>query len=307
MSKMDVYNLEFPENISELNIGGYIFTRVKEYEQRFLGLQHTFAISGGEFSHEVNIGTHQITATVEIPKQEDDSILPWESAKKVTKLQDVLFLLTLFTERNVFICDDNILPISADSRCHFRGGSTGEFRSFINHEYKYKNRQTGDIADSMSGKKIDYCNVDLGFEKTVNSVLELTRSDDWQKTFSKGYFLFLFREMMDQIYITSAFLICWTICEHLFALHNSNWLDKNEIRKVSGESKISYIYQKYTPNYFAVKSSNELKKIVETRNRLVHYGKIPDNTDLNEMKIFTIITQEVIAIILGLRKIEKGV
>lgn len=302
MLVLNVFNLQFPENVFELNISGYKFIRVKEYKERFNKLHHTSAVCGGEFSHEVNIGSHQITATVESPDNESMSKLPWESANKVTKLQDVLLLLTLFTERNVFVCDNDILPISADPRCHFIGGGTGEFRSFINHEYKWKNIKTGIIIDKLtkeSGQKNNWHSIDFGFEKTVNQTLNLIHSDDWQKTFDKGYFLFLFKEVMGQIYITTAFLICWTICEHLFALHNNNWLSEDEVHKMNGETKIKFIFQKYNPDFLHKKE--EFTKIVRTRNRLIHFGKIPINTDLKEMRTFINFTQEIIAKILNLK------
>ena len=99
-----VYNLEFPAYINEFKIGDYNFKRVENYSEAFQQLQHLIESYGSEHSTKIKTGSHQITAIVEIPEEEEDSVLPW--AKKDSKqILDILLLLTLFTGRNVFLKD----------------------------------------------------------------------------------------------------------------------------------------------------------------------------------------------------------
>src|SRR3990167_3927920 len=124
MKELPVYNLEFPEYVMEFNIGSYRFKRTANYEEAFAGLQHVVEVSGGEFPQKLNTGTHQQTATVEIPQKEEVAILPWIRGSKFKKLQDVLLMLTLFTGRNVFHLNpgQEKYPLRPDPRGHFYGG-----------------------------------------------------------------------------------------------------------------------------------------------------------------------------------------
>ena len=97
-----VYNLEFPAYCSEITIHGYRFSRVPEYRECVLRLQHLIYHTH-EFSIEPNSGVHAITAYLERPGSEERSVLPWAGEGPTTALEDVLLLLSIFTSRDVFI------------------------------------------------------------------------------------------------------------------------------------------------------------------------------------------------------------
>ena len=44
----------------------------------------------------------------------------------------------------------------------------------------------------------------------------------------------------------------------------------------------------------------EIEHITRARNRLIHFGKIPDGVDLKEMTMFIRLTEQLPAIVLGL-------
>jgi len=303
MTKLPVYNLEFPDYVTSLNIDGYQFERVADYEQAFVNLQHVVQVIGGEFPRNLNTGTHQQTATVTIPDIEDSAILPWGKDTKVTKLNDVLLLLTLFVGRNVFVLNpgEEKYPLRPDPRGHFWGG---QFRLSAIQDIKWRCKATGDlISDTeMKGRLVaDYDHLDMGLEQTINQVLNTISSQSWINTYDIGYFIFLFRQAVKQSDVEPAFLLCWTIWEHLFALHNQQWLDKTSIEQTSGYKKISFILNKYLLISVDDKARREIQRIANARNRLVHYGALPTTVDINEMQMFIRLTDQIMAIILGLQ------
>ena len=303
MKNLSVYNLEFPEYIHELNLAGYKFKRITDYETAFAGLQHTVEAYGGEFSRKLNTGTHQLTATVEIPDKEKSAVLPWEKNGKFTKIQDVLLFLTLFTGRNVFVLNpgEEKYPLRPDPRHHFYGG---QFRLSVRSDVKWRSKTTGELIteEKMNGQSVsDYEYLDTGLEKTINEVIVTLASKDWQDEFNGGYFLFLFRQAMIQNYIEPTFILCWTIWEHLFTVHNRNWLDNTAIEQMSGDKKVSFMLNKYFLIDVDEKARKEIKRITQARNRLVHYGIKPDNVDLKEMELVIRITEQIMAIVLKLQ------
>ena len=146
---------------------------------------------------------------------------------KLTQLDDVLFLLTIFTDRNVFKKDcedsDNIAVIS-DHRIHQYGG---QLRCSIQYESRWKHRNTGELRNEGEMEDIpilDYHKINIGFENTLNKVLNLISSKRWQDEYECGYFLFLFRSATQRQIIETAFISCWTIWEHIFAIKIANGL-----------------------------------------------------------------------------------
>src|SRR5215211_2921314 len=96
-----VFNLEFPSWCPAVNIHGYQFTRVDDYAEKVLRLQHQFAFQS-EFKISPTMGEHVITAHVDLPKQEDKAVLEW-SRPNATALNDILLLLSIFSGRDVFV------------------------------------------------------------------------------------------------------------------------------------------------------------------------------------------------------------
>jgi len=67
---LQIFNLEFEPYIEELKIGSYIFKRVKNYKEAFDGMMCLVNSFGSEFNTQIKVGSHQLTATVEIPPKE---------------------------------------------------------------------------------------------------------------------------------------------------------------------------------------------------------------------------------------------
>ena len=215
MKPIHVYNLEFPAFVHELKIAGYSFKRVENYEAALLGLQHRVAVQN-EFNVRLNTGSHQLTARVDFPNEEERAILPWVEEGKFTKLQDILLLFTLFTGRNVFALteEETRLVLRPDPREHFYGQ---EFHLAVRYSDKWRERDTGRIlsAEEMRGVPVfDYDHFDAGLEETLNEVLATIASEGWQQEYGNGYCLFLFRQAMLQNGIETAFMLCWK-CSYL--------------------------------------------------------------------------------------------
>ncbi len=299
---IQIFNLEFPPDIEKLNIGGYTFKRVKNYKEAFDGMMCLVNSSGSEFDTNIKVGSHQITATVEIPQQENKCVLPFGN-KKLTQLDDILFLLTIFTDRNVFKKDwedsDNTAVIS-DHRIHQYGG---QLACSIKYESRWKHINTGELKTEQEMKEtpiFDYHQINIGFENTLNKVFDLVSSKKWQDKYEGGYFLFLFKSAMQRQIIETSFISCWTIWEHIFAIRNRKWLDNKAIEQMSGDKKIAFILNEYFLKNIDNTARKNIQKINKTRNRLIHFGKKTEQIDYKEMGMFIRLTEQLIAIILEL-------
>ncbi len=300
--QIEVYNLEFPPYIEELNIGDYKFKRVSSYERSFDGLMHLANRTGSEFDTKIQTGSHQITAIIETPEQEKASILPW--ADRSTQLDDVLFLLTLFTGRNVFQKnwdgEEEKIALVQDHRLHYYGG---QLILSIKYESMWKHKGTAELKTAEEIKNIpvfDYHQINIGFEKSINKALQIISSKEWQYEYEGGYFLFLFRSAIQRQIIETSFLLCWVIWEHIFAIRNRKWLDDKTIEQMEGDKKISFILNKYFLKEIDEVARRNIRRINRTRNRLVHFGKKTEDVDLEEMEMFIRLTEQLMAIVLGL-------
>ena len=273
-----IYNLEFPSFCKEMDIAGYIFRRVPEYKERVKSLQHTVSVIS-EFKKLMTTGTHAITAIVDLPFKEKSAVLPW-GHDKPTALDDILLFLSIFTLRQVFALepDDNgDSMIIADPRIYIFGGS---LRLSLHYERKKFDEETEN---------------DIGFEKGINKIYKRVRSKKWLESFGKGYFLLIFREACKRQILETSFILCWSIWEHLFALHNQKWLSDDAIRKLPSKEKISYIIIKYKiKEQLESKDREGLKRFVQIRNKLIHTGRFPDEQAKNEAELFVKITERVV-------------
>jgi len=302
MKELPVYNLEFPAYVNIINIAGYKFKRVANYNTAFSGLQHIVEVFGSEFPIKLNTGTHQQTAIVEIPVEEESAILPWAKESKFTKLQDVLLFLTLFTGRNVFVLNpgEEKYPLRPDPRGHFWGG---QFRLSMQHDVKWRHRTTSELRTDEEMKKVsvfDYDRLDLGLEKTICALLDTVSSGSWRDKYGAGYFIFTFRQLLKQENIEQAFLASWTLWEHFFTLHHRHWLDDKSIEQIGGDKKIAFILHYYFGQRITDFARGRIKRLTKARNRLVHFGPIPENVDLKEIEMFIRLTEQLMAIVLGL-------
>jgi hypothetical protein len=282
-----IYNLEFPSWCPALTIYGYKFTRVDNYAEEVLRLQHLVP-KQSEFRISRTMGKHTKTAYVELPEQEDKAVLEWSNSN-ATALQDVLFLLSIFVGRDVFLSkskesDEFYL---ADPRQYHGGG-------VLRCSLPYKASHT-----DSSKQEISY---DIGMEEGINQVYMLMRSEEWLHKYKQGYFLLLARQTFYEQPIESAFTQCWTVWEHLFTILNQNWLSDKQIRQLDSSEKIAFIMTE-----FALRgeiddfSRKRIKSLAEIRNRLIHFGKFPERDAVyDDAVLFVRLTEFIIAKTLGL-------
>ena len=104
------------------------------------------------------------------------------------------------------------------------------------------------------------------------------RSEEWQKEFNHGYYLLLARMAFRRQPIEAAYIQCWTIWEHLFAVLNRTWLSTNQLRSISSIDKIKFLLVKYAikPEFTEVEHKR-INTLADIRNRLVHYGRFPEH------------------------------
>lgn len=284
---LNVYNLEFPSHIEKIDIFRHVFTRHDNYEERFLSLQHL--VSGfSEFHIKKTTGTHQITAQVELPSNIEPPVFEWRDAP-FGVLSDILLLLSMFTGREVFIFhpfkEVDEYPITADSRVSPWGGILR-----VSIPYLEGPRDEWGFAG------------DIGFENGINKVCQLIRSEDWQHKYRNGYFLLLAKQAFKRQTLESSFLQCWTIWEHLFTIHNDDWLDRKQIEKLPAADKITYILIRYAlRNEIDSIARNRINTLSEIRNRLIHFGRFPERDAVHDDAILFIrLTEFIIAKTLGL-------
>jgi hypothetical protein len=272
----NVYNLEFPSWCEGILAGGYEFTRVPEYRDRVKALQHLVG-NFSEFELSCKSGSHQVTAHVLLPDSENESIL-FSHNQSFTCLDDLLLLLSIFTKRHVFTLwghqgEDQLLRrlqtippgsmLTADHRQFPRGGIT-----IASIGYDKKPGGTG-----------SHGYYDGSLEKSLNAALSLIRDVNWQKSYGCGQFLVLYREVIAAYRLEIAFSLAWTMWEHLFSVQNGMWLDKNS--RVTAKEKILYVAHKILGLDDSPSMRKRFADLVEARNRLVHFGILPEDNSSN--------------------------
>jgi hypothetical protein len=102
--------------------------------------------------------------------------------------------------------------------------------------------------------------------------------------------------------LESSFIQCWTIWEHLFAIHNQQWLSKERIRDLRSVEKIAFLLTEYGfCNEINDGSRKRIQELASIRNRIIHFGRFPEAGNGHDDAIFFIdLTEMVIAKILGL-------
>lgn len=282
-----IYNLEFPYYCNEITIFQYLFVRDRDYPKKLNQLQQL----GGAFSEfkiSPNTGKHAVTGFVNLPIPEPTATLEW-SGELNTALMDILLLLSLFTGREVFAGEPETegfgpeAVITRDPRVYKWGGilrASPVFKANSDEPYS--------------------CNI--GFENTINRVYELIRSQKWQQKYRGGYFLFLARQAFQQQILESAFIQCWTIWEHLFAILNQSWLSSQKIRTLSSTEKIAFLLVNFAfTNEVDSRSAKRIESLAEIRNRLIHFGRFPERGDVHDNALFFIrLTEFLITTILEL-------
>lgn len=271
--RKEIYNLEFPSNCPAMTILGYRFARVADYKDKIASLQHLIT-SYSEFEIHANTGKHSVTAYVEIPKREKEAALAWAYSSE-TALSDILLLLSIFTRRDVFavdnaIDDDTGKVIIADPRLYPSGGVLG---ASIPHE-----GQLIDPTDPLSSYNI-------GFEKCLNQIYELIRTEEWKQKYRRGYMLFLAQQAFRSRSPDIAFILCWIIWEHLFAILNREWLPEDRLMRIHSSDKVAFLFVKSEiKDNITEENRKQIEKWIKIRNRLVHFGRFPEVDPKNSAK-----------------------
>ena len=288
--RLDVYNLEFQCPDEEMQIGAYVFEPVDDYCDRYKALQHFISVGGGHCGGtEPTTGSHQITGQVTRPKEERAAALGW-GHRDPTELDDILLLLSLFTRRKVFVleAEDRGEALIADPRLFHYGGGLGlslpkakRPDPFWGDEYSI------DLANGLSG------------------VNETIRSENWQSTYGKGHFLFLFGSACHRQIIETSFLLSWTIWEHLFRLHNEHWISQRSIKNVNAREKIRYVLTHYgLVDQISQDDAKNVDRLTLIRHRLSHDGSFAESNDAMAADLFVRLTEFVVARTLGLEPSE---
>ncbi len=261
-----VYNLVFPYRCPGMTIFGYRFTRLEDYSDRVVRLQH-LVTSYSEFEIRANTGEHVVTAYVDLPEQEERAILEWADGE-ATALSDILLLLSLFRGRDVFVVDDrdDNDVISADPRVYNWGG-------VLRCSIPFK-------PQPLDPEPL---RCDIGFEEGLNQVYKLIRSEEWQHKYKGGYFLFLARPAFRCQSLESAFIRCWTVWEHLFAVLNRHWLSSKQMHRLSAVEKIAYLLVEYAlRDEIDSTSRRRVEALAEIRNRIIHFGRFPERGSVHD-------------------------
>ncbi len=282
--KKPVYNLEFRSWCHEMTVFGYRFTRVADYRERLLSLQHLVQVYS-EFDIRRNTGQHAVTAYVESMEPEKRAVLQGVEDSR-SALSDILLLLSIFTGRRVFVLDkvdDDSAPVLiCDPRGYFWG-------HVLSCSIPYRASDTPDPYD-------------IGFEEGLNRVYQHLRSENWQRMYEHGHFLWLLDNALRQDTLAAAFLQCWTIWEHLFSVLNQTWMSKQQLHRLDASEKLRYLLVQYGLRDQIHKSDrHRIEALAEIRNRLVHYGRFPERGSVHDDAVlFVRLTEFILAKILGL-------
>lgn len=296
MGDIEIYNLEFPNNVHSFQVAEYTFTRVAEYKDRIKKLSHSYSYHS-DVSVKICSGEHIITAYMSRPEKENEAVLPWSSDSEQEEYLDVLLILSITTGRNIFAknwSEENVQIIS-DSR-----QQRGRFIRFVFPVSKGKNNNTGEVIDGedMDGRdSFLWKRFDQGLEITANKILSTIRDTNWQKKYQNGSFLFIFNQSLQRQRTESAFILSWSIWEHVFSVCNNSNMTDEDIMRTSGNKKYKYIKEKF---FNETVSKEEQKELAGIRNRLIHFGLLPVKTSSTSIDNFFRDTENLVANILSL-------
>ena len=292
----DVYNLEFPYGIDTFAIGNFTFSRAADYPDRIKELGHRancYDCDVGEVDRQA--GIHAVTGSLVAPKTRQTAALD-HGTHDPDALDDVILLLSLFTSRDVFVApagDRTVTELFADPREYEWGGTLLCSIPFCDQEVPKK-------CDGWLDGTLGRGNV--GFERELVKIYQTIQDSGWQRRYRHGHFLTQAKNAFRVQPIESTFVQCWAIWEHLFALHTDGWLSEKSIRNLSTVEKITFVLVHYgLAEQVDDRICEQMQKLINTRNRLVHVGRLPRDADVKHTMLFIRLTEFVLAKILGLQ------
>lgn len=285
MSKrLEVYNLQFQWPDEEMAIGTYTFVPRDDYLDRYEQLPHGMdSLRRPEGVVRACNGTHVATGFVLLPDEERALALGW-AREDATELDDILLLLSLFTQRRVLVFEEeDIQGIIADPRKFHYGGTLALSLPQISRGSGIDTQHTQALSSGAT---------------EVNALI---RSDAWQSTYSGGHFLFLFLAALHRQILETSFLTCWTIWEHLFRLHHEHWISRGSLRRLAAKEKIAFVLTKYgLREKISEADWKSVERFTRIRHRLTHDGTFEQHDDAKAADLFIRLTEFVIAKVLGL-------
>lgn len=293
MEQRKVYNLEFPDFCERMDVCGFTFSRVKTYKDRLREMHQPINFHS-EFPVGRNLGRHSHTGYVDIPGELRNSAV-FPDRNGATELDDIQLLLSLFSSRNVFSipCDVDEIATRIDQIDHrqFRWGGV------LATSIPYTPRPV--TCDRVVSQESEY---DARYETHLPVIIERMRSDPWQQEYRHGYYLLLARQAFQQFDLTSAFTHSWTLWEHLFTIYNDSSMSERELLQTPGPEKIGDILVRYAlRNEIAQEEHRRIIELSRIRNRLLHYGQLPEREHVaDDAMMFIRMTEFVVARSLGL-------
>lgn len=294
MHQLDVYNLEFPYGIDTFVIGDFTFSRVSEYSDRIKKLGHRVHSYGelGEIRRQA--GIHAVTGLLVFSETCQTAALD-HGTDDSDALDDVVLLLSLFTGRDVFVApagDGTITELFADPREYEWGG-------VLQCSVPFDGQKISDERDEWLDPCLGQGNV--GFERELVKIYDTIQDSAWQRRYRRGHFLIQAKNAFRVQPIESTFVQCWAIWEHLFAVHTDCWLSEKSLRNMPTVEKIAFVLVHYGfSEQVDAHTREQMQKLINTRNRLVHAGRLPTEADVKHTMLFIRLTEFVLAKILGL-------
>ncbi len=147
--------------------------------------------------------------------------------------------------------------------------------------------------------------IDVGFEPGINGVLKVMSDTAWLTRYRGGHYLLLANHAFRRQILETTFSLCWTIWEHLFALHNDDWLERQTIHRISGKEKVAFVLSHYgLQEHVNLVDSPSIDELEKVRNRLLHFGMFPVEESKEKAVAFVKWTEYLIARTLGLYEAE---
>ncbi len=232
-------------------------------------------------------GGHSHTANVFVPDQVKSIVYPADP--NASGLDDAVLLLRLFTGRDVFCvgltAGESLRPVLFDSRIYPWGGIL---------RCSLPRRGSHDAPRHLYH--------DRTFQVELPRIYERMQAPDWLSRYRNGRYLQLFLEAIRQRTVESAFTQCWTIWEHLFACLNDDWLSPSGNINLAAKEKIAFMLVKFALREGLKDGEKKrLEELVGIRNRLIHYGQLPEkSTVYHDAEVFIHMTEFIVAKSLGI-------
>lgn len=296
-----VCNLVFPPYVNELNIGGYKFVRLPNYQKRVCEMQQDIT-TVFEFEIAEHNGVNRPTAKVYLPIKEKPSVIKWTDDNP-TALRDILLLLTLFTKREVY-CPEMDKDEDGKQIIKRKHGDDTDFDPDTAlladpREFAQGGILKCSLPKDLVKSGLGYANV--GFERGLQEIYTRINNEDWKKAYENGWFLLYARMAFRAQPLESRFIHCWTIWEHLFTILNQHWMSEESLKRIHSKEKVSFLLTRFAFVGAIDKASHQrIERLSGIRNQIVHHAHLPSDVKTEDVVLVLHLTEFLISKILGL-------